>query len=354
VSGIFLTAFVLHAFGAYFHDFFWGSASRVALSVAAAVFLSVLNLGPASLIGRAETVLVAIKIAILLLLIAFALAHLGQARFTPFTPHGIGPMVSTSGLLFVAFLGFNVVTNMAGDVKDARRTVPLAIMSSLGIVAVLYCGVVVALLAGQIGTYDEASVGTAAEHLIGTWGGVLIPIGALVSTLSAGNANILGSSEIMVRLAAERDVPTIAGRLWHGHPAVSVLAGAIAYVALIINGNTEVMVALANVTAIVAMVLVNAAAIRAMGDPAHAGLRLPLGAVLPSLGLVTALAQLVFIGWAQTLTGLALVFAGSVVYRLKTRHHPGHHQVIKDHLARNAGPAGRALRRPARVPQPGR
>jgi len=48
-------------------------------------------------------------------------------------------------------------------------------------------------------------------------GGVLIPVGALVSTLSAANANSLGSSEIMVRLAAQRPVPTLAG-LWHGHP----------------------------------------------------------------------------------------------------------------------------------------
>jgi APA family basic amino acid/polyamine antiporter len=345
LSGIVLTAFVLHAFGAYFHDFFWAGASPVMLAVAAAGFLTVLNLGPASWIGRAETVLVAIKVAVLLLLIVFAVAHVGRARFTPFTPHGVGPMVATSGLLFIAFLGFNVVTNLAGDVKDARRTVPLAIMISLLIVAVLYCGVVIALLAGQVQTYGEASVGTAAGHLIGAWGRVLIPIGALVSTLSAGNANILGSSEIMVRLAAERDVPTVAGRLWHGHPYVSVLAGAAAYIALIVGGHTEVMVALANVAAIVAMVLVNAAAIRAMGDPAHTGLRLPLGPVLPALGLLTALAQLAFIGWAQALAGLAVVFAGSIVYGLKTRHHPVHHQVITEHLSRNAGPVGRALRR---------
>ena len=51
---------------------------------------------------------------------------------------------------------------------------------------------------------------------------MLIPVGALVSTLSAANANILGSSEIMVRLAVNKDVPTVLGRMWHGHPAVSV------------------------------------------------------------------------------------------------------------------------------------
>lgn len=348
VSGIVLTAFVLHAFGTYVHDFFWAGGSPAALGVAAAVALTALNLGPASLIGRAETVLVATKVAVLLVLITFAVVHVGRARFTPFAPHGSGPVVTTSALLFIAFLGFNVVTNMAGDVKDARRTVPLAILCSMAIVAVLYGGVVIALLAGQVTAYDEASVGTAARHLIGAWGGVLIPVGAVVSTLSAGNANILGSSEIMVRLAADRDVPTVAGRLWHGHPVLSVFVGAGAYIALLLAGGTETIAALANVASIVAMVLVNAAAFRAMRDPAHSGLRLPLGPVLPALGLCSALAQLAFIGWARGLIGLALVFAGSALHVLKGRHHPEHHQTITDHLGRNAGPAGRAMRRPER------
>jgi amino acid transporter len=345
LGGIIGAAFVLGAFGTYLHDFFLAGASATVLAVAAAVLLTAVNLGPASAVGRAETVLVAVKLAILALLVAFAFVHLDRARFTPFTPHGTGAVVTTSALLFIAYLGFNVVTNMAGDVRDAARTVPLAILVSMLVVGVVYAGVVVALLAGQVHSYDEASVGTAARHLMGAWGGVLVPIGALVSTLSAANANILGSSEIMVRLAAQREVPTAAGRLWHGHPVVSVLLGAVAYLVLLASGATETVVALANVAAIVAMVLVNAAAFQALRRRARGGLRLPLGPVLPALGLLAALAQLVFIGWARVLVGLVLVFAGSAVYALKGRHNPEHHQVITAHLARNAGPAGRALRR---------
>lgn len=338
-------AFVLNAFGRYLHDFFVSALPATAVAVAAVVLIAVLNLGPASLIGRAETALVAVKVAILALLIVFALVHLDRAHLTPLTPHGTGAVVTTSGLLFIAYLGFNVVTNMAGDVDRPRRTIPLAILISMAIVALIYVGVVVALLAGGISSYDEASVGTAAQHLIGNWGGVLIPIGALISTLSAANANMLGSSEIMVRLAADRQVPTVAGRLWHGHPAVSVLAGAVVSVVLLFTGGIEAIVALGNVAAIVAMVLVNAAAVRAQRDPHAGGVRLPAGPLLPALGLLAALVQLVFIGWWQTLFGLVLVAAGLGLHALRGRHHPGHHATITEHLRRNAGPAGRALRR---------
>jgi APA family basic amino acid/polyamine antiporter len=354
LGGVIGVAFVLNAFGSYLHDFFAHGVPPQAVAVAAALTVAGLNLGPASLIGRAETALVAVKVAILALLIVFALVHVDRAHFTPFR---FDAVFSTSSLLFVAYLGFNVVTNLAGDVDRPQRTIPLAILISMGVVALIYVGVVIALLAGGISSYDEASVGTAAQHLIGHWGGVLIPIGALISTLSAANANTLGSSEIMVRLAADRMVPTAAGRLWHGHPAASVLGGAALSVILLLTGDIQTIVALGNVAAIAAMILVNAAAFRAQQRPRPAGgvaprggrpaggIRLPGGPVLPALGLVAAAAQLFFIAWWETLVGLALVAAGLGLHALRGRHLPDPHADIVDHLSRNDGPAGRAIRR---------
>lgn len=369
LGGVIGVAFVLNAFGSYLHDFFAHGVPPVLVAVAAAVLIAGLNLGPASLIGRAETALVAVKVAILTLLIVFALVHVDRAHFTPFTPHGTGSILTTSSLLFVAYLGFNVVTNLAGDVSRPQRTIPLAILISMGVVALIYAGVVIALLAGGITTYDEASVGTAAQNLIGHWGGVLIPVGALISTLSAANANTLGSSEIMVRLAADRQVPTAAGRLWHGHPAASVLAGAVISVILLLTGDIQTIVALGNVAAIAAMILVNAAAFRAQqhsprpapratgsapvgsssAEPSQtgtgAGIRLPGGPVLPTLGLIAAAAQFIFISWWETLIGLVLVTSGLGLHALRGRHLPDPHAVILDHLSRNVGPTGRAISR---------
>jgi APA family basic amino acid/polyamine antiporter len=353
LGGVIGVAFVLNAFGSYLHDFFVPGVSSLTAAVGAAVLIAALNLGPASLIGRAETALVAVKVAILALLIVFAFVHLNRAHFTPFAPHGADPVVTTSSLLFVAYLGFNVVTNLAGDVERPERTIPLAILISMGIVALVYVGVVVALLAGGITTYDEASVGTAAKNLIGEWGGVLIPIGAVISTLSAANANTLGSSEIMVRLAADKQVPTVAGRLWHGHPAVSVLSGAVLSVLLLLTGGIQTIVALGNVAAIAAMILVNAAAFRAQRDPHAGGIRLPAGPLLPALGLIAAAGQLAFIAWWQTLLGVALVIAGLALHSVRRRHSPDHQAEIVEHLSRNAGPSGAAMSRRTAMHQAG-
>jgi amino acid transporter len=344
IGGIIGVAFVLGAFGSYVHDFFVGGVSALVWAVAAAVVLTLLNLGPADLIGRAETVLVAVKVGILVLLIVFACIHIGRASFSPFAPHGASSVVTTSGLLFVAYLGFNVVCSMAPEVRDARRTIPRAIVISMAIVVVVYLGVVIALLAGGISTYDEASVGQAAKNLIGAWGGVLIPIGALVSTLSAANANILGSSEIMVRLAARKDVPTVMGRMWHGHPAVSVLGGAVLYVVLLLTGSTDAVVSLANVAAIAAMAVINIAAFVAMRHDPTGGVHLPGGPVLPALGLVTALSQLLFISWVAVVIGVALLAAGSVLYLVRHRfHHPAAHAELQQQVEHGDTPGVRAV-----------
>jgi amino acid transporter len=213
----------------------------------------------------------------------------------------------------------------------------------MAVVAVVYLGVVVALLAGGISTYDEASVGRAAEHLMGSWGGVLIPIGAVVSTLSAANANVLGSSEIMVRLAATKDVPTLLGRMWRGHPAVSVLGGGVLYVVLLLVGSTDAVVALANVAAIAAMATVNAGAVAAQHRSPDGGLRLPLGVTLPVLGLVTALAQLAFIPVREIGIGVVMLGVGLGIYALRrSLHQPGHSARLEEQVTRGDTPMARA------------
>lgn len=345
VGGVIGVAFVLNAFGQYLNQFFVPALSPVAWALIAAAGLTLLNLGPASAVGRAEIGLVAIKVSILVVFICFGLIHVQRAHFTPFAPHGAGSVLGTSALLFIAYLGFNVVTNMAGDVRRPHRTIPLAILLSMLIVALVYLGVVVGLLAADLHSYSQDSVGTAAGNLMGTWGAILIPIAALISTLSAGNANILASSEIMMRLAAQRDVPTALGRTWHGNPVLSVIAGAVLYVILILSRQTDSVIALANVAAIIAMALVNLAALQAMRRRPAGALALPLGPVLPVLGLAAAVAQLFFIGRLEVAVGTALVLAGSVFYLLRDRFHdPARHDAIAERAARNDCPTGRALK----------
>lgn len=345
LSGIIAAAFVLHAFGVYFHSFITPRIPTLVWALLGAVVLTFVNLGPASEIGKVETLLVSGKLFVLLLLIFFGVMHFNSASLFPFSPQGTSHIFTTSAFLFIAFLGFNVITNISGDIDHPQKTVPRAILLSMIIVTIVYAGVVIALLAAHISNYSEASVGVAAQHLIGPIGGWLVVIGALVSTLSSANANILGSSEVMVRLAAEKEVPTILGHMRNGHPYVSVLAGAGLYIILLLTRQTAVVINLANVTAIVALVVVNIAAAKALASRTHTGMRLPFGWLLPAMGAVGALMQFAFMPFESLVIGLALSASGIIVYALRRHYHiPKLHQENIAAIAKIESPLVRALK----------
>ncbi len=341
LNGIISVAFVLNAFGEYVHTFMSPSIPVVVWGLAAAGLLTLINLGPASEIGKVETTLVGAKLVILLLFIVFGVAQLHGGDLVPFT-HGVTPIFATSSYLFIAFLGFNVITSIAGDIHEPQKTVPRAIFLSMIIVTVVYAGVVAALLAAHLGNYTEASVGLAAQRLIGPIGGGLVIAGALISTLSSANANILGSSEVMVRLARHKQVPTILGHLWNGHPYVSVLLGAVLYSLLLLSHQTAMVIDLANMTAIVAMIIVNAAAIRMLVNKQA---RLPFGWALPAVGVVGATLQFVFMSIGTLFAGLALIGVGSVIYITRERYfRPKKHRQITGVVNDVEGPLSRSLK----------
>lgn len=339
-------AFVLNGFGVYMQEFFVKSVPALTWAILATIALALLNLGPANRVGKIEGVLVLIKVFILLLLVGFGLMHLTDGDLRPLAPHGAGSILTTSGMLFIAYLGFSVITNIAGDVKKPRKTVPKAILLSILIVMVIYIGVVLALLSTPLPSYNEASIGWVAIELMGPVGGILIPIAALIATLSAANSNILGSSEIMVRLAAHGDIPTFIGRMRNGHATTSVLFGAILCLLLLVSHQTDTIIALANVTAVFAIMLINIAAIRTFYKNDVVSLRLPGGPALPILGLISCLGELVLLGYIPVLMGLLLISLGAIIYAGRTRfHHASHHNQLVAELNNHASPIIRMLRK---------
>ncbi|MGN6332229.1 MAG: APC family permease [Motilibacteraceae bacterium] len=328
-------AFVLLSFASYLQQYFLSGVNETFAALFAIVVLGLLNLGPADVVARTETFLVALKVAILILLVCWGLAALSPGDLSPIAPKGDGSVLKVTALLFTAYTGFNVVTNMAGSVRKPQRTVPLAIVLSVLISATIYVGVIIALLASGESDFGEAGLGKAAEALMGHWGALLVAFAAVVSTLSGANANILGSSELMIRLSAQGDAAPRWGHLTrHHHPAASVaLASGVAAV-LVLTGGVDSIVALSNVTAILAMLLVDVAALRlALQHWPGKGSRLPAGPLLPSLAALTAVAQLPSLGWRAVLTGFVLVLAGLFVY--VGRHRP--------ELGADVGPMLRAI-----------
>ena len=319
LNALMMTTFLLVSFGNYLNEYFIAGLGAIAAALIAIVGLTALNLGPADVVGRTETLVVTIKIGLLLLFACWGLAALKGGDLKPFAPEGGTAVLNISALLFTAYTGFNVVTNMAASVRKPERTVPLAVMLSVGISALVYVGVVLAMLASGVQHFGDAGVGQAANALMGDWGGYLIAFAACLSTLSGANANVLGASEIMLRLVAQGDVPPAAGRTTRaGHPLMSVLLYGGVSILFILLADFHQIVVVANVGALVAMIVVNAAAFRlALRGWPGKGMRLPGGVAIPVIATVACLIQFPYLELSRLLLGLALIAAGMLIYAIR-------------------------------------
>src|SRR5258708_30799625 len=66
------------------------------------------------------------------------LTHLTMLYFTPLLPNGIGGVISAALLAFLAFGGFDMVAAPGEEIQRPERTLPLAILLTLGSVLGVY------------------------------------------------------------------------------------------------------------------------------------------------------------------------------------------------------------------------
>jgi basic amino acid/polyamine antiporter, APA family len=90
---------------------------------------------------RVNNLMVAIKVVVVLLVIAVGVFHVSPANWHPFMPNGWSGVFGAAAVMFFAFIGFDSVSSAAEEVKNPKRDLPIGIIASLAACAVLYVAV---------------------------------------------------------------------------------------------------------------------------------------------------------------------------------------------------------------------
>ena len=111
------------------------------------------------------------------------------------------------GILFLVQTAGTTRNNVAGEVKDPRRVLPLAIIIGLSLCMLVYLAVNWAYL--YVMNIDEIAgsnqiAAEVAERLIGPIGGSLTSLAVVVATFGTLNANIMYMPRIAYGMARER------------------------------------------------------------------------------------------------------------------------------------------------------
>lgn len=202
------------AFGSYAATFITATPEPLlvkALAVGSILALTILNAFGARIMGRSETLIVAIKVAILVLFAAAGLWFVTPANFSPQLSPEAAYILFGAGVLFIGYEGFGLVTNAAADMRNPRVLLPRALYTAVILVIVIYLAVAVTvtgnLSTGQIVQAKDYALAEAAKPFLGETGFRLIAVAALFSTASAINATLFGSANVCYMIARDGELP---------------------------------------------------------------------------------------------------------------------------------------------------
>src|SRR5690606_20282884 len=95
--------------------------------------------------AMANSVIVAIKVAVILAFIAFGIQYVNPENWTPFIPPAQGEghfgwdgVIRGASIVFFAYIGFDAVSTAAGEAKNPQRDMPIGILGSLVVCTLLY------------------------------------------------------------------------------------------------------------------------------------------------------------------------------------------------------------------------
>ena len=127
--------------------------------------------------------------------------------------HWEAPLKIISGgmVIFVAYEGFELISNAAPNLKKPEINIPKAFYYSTFIVVILYILIAIITVGSvsfdKIGEAQEYVLAVAAEPILGKIGFTIISITALISTFSAINATLYGGSRVNYELAQDDELP---------------------------------------------------------------------------------------------------------------------------------------------------
>jgi amino acid transporter len=232
-------------------------------------------------------------------------------HLTPFFAGGAMGLFRAMGYTFIALQGYDLIAAVAGDIRDPRRTIPRAMFLSLGIALAIYLPLLfviatVGVAPGESITQvsaaqPEAIVPIAAGRYLGTFGYWLVVAAAILSMLSALQANLLAASRIARAMARDRTLPHWLEVLHtrHGTPTAAVLTtAAIVMAVLVLVPNVAAIGAASSLVFLVTFALVHriTAMARRRGGVARPYFRAPLFPLVPVVGALACAALAVFQG----------------------------------------------------------
>jgi len=177
--------------------FFWPGLNSRVVAVVMIVMIIALNYLGMKVANGGQSVMVVGFIIALLVFGVGGLLHGDAELAQPTLPYGVKPLLVAGITAYFSFVGVYIIAEVAGEVENPGRTIPLAIVLSFAVIMLLYMLVPIALtriLPWQTLDTVPMAVVTAARTFLPGWVVVFIAAGALLAAVTSINGMLMGLS----------------------------------------------------------------------------------------------------------------------------------------------------------------
>jgi amino acid transporter len=318
---VIVCSMVAVSFGSYATSLFVGDDAAGwwdnVFTTALVLTMVAINMAGGSFVARAQKFIVALVLASFAFFVVVTLPDIDLELLAFDDYPSFSKIVASVALTFFAYMGFNIITFTAGDLRDPSRDLPRAMTGALGITGLTYVLIAIAvfgtLTVAEVVQYGPTAIAEAARPALGDFGFTLMAATAMLSTAGATNATLYASGGMTGMLAQVGLFPSFFGpghRL--GPKAGLVMTGGI----VLVVANLVDLSAIASVgsaTALVLFLIICAAAYK---------LRANTGSSVVMIGLAALVTAVVLAAFSidtarnapQTFTAMLAIGALAVVF----------------------------------------
>lgn len=277
--------------------------------------------------ARTNNVMVLIKVAAILLFIFGAARAVDPANWRPFLPNGFSGVMTGAAIVFFTYIGFDSVSTAAEECRRPQRDLPVGIIATLVMCALLYVSVALVLTGvANWRTLDNAAPVVNALRELGMDNiRGLVGVGALLGMVSSLLVFQYGQARIWFAMSRDGLLPAAFSRVHPVHKTPHVSTWVAGLVVGIPAGVWDIgtFADLANIGTLFAFIVVSAGVLvlRKTQPDRPRGFRVPGAPWLPLLSIVCCLLLMLALPLETWLRFLVWLLVGFAIYFPFSRRH---------------------------------
>ncbi|QDH15803.1 amino acid permease [Oecophyllibacter saccharovorans] len=170
--------------------------------------------------SKVNTLIVLLKLAIIIGVIALCVPVLKASNYHPFIPantgrfgqFGASGLLRAAALIFFSYIGFEIVSTVAKDTRDPQKNIPIGILGTLFVCAVIYA-VFSFILVGVVNyralANDPNPVATAMDAIHMPWMAQVMKLGITIGYIAGIYGLMLGQSRVAMAMSEDGLLPAI-------------------------------------------------------------------------------------------------------------------------------------------------